>query len=133
VKTIDVSAAVIFRAGKLLIARRQPEAHLGGLWEFPGGKRELGETFEQCLVRELHEELGVMVSVGKELETVVHEYPGRRVRIKFFLCRLDAQEPQPTGCAEIRWVTAAELAEHAFPEADAQLLARLRASPELWR
>ena len=58
-KCIDVSAALIFRGGKLLITRRHSDAHLGGLWEFPGGKREPDETFEQCLVREIREELGV--------------------------------------------------------------------------
>lgn len=132
-ETIDVSAALIFRDGRLLITQRHAEAHLGGLWEFPGGKREPGETFEQCLVRELHEELGVSVSVEREVETVEHAYPERRVRIKFFLCRLEAGEPQPLGCAAVRWVGVGELAHHAFPEADARLLERLRARPDLWR
>ena len=61
---IEVGAAIIFRDGKLLITQRHADSHLGGLWEFPGGKREEGETFEQCLVRELQEELCVGVSVG---------------------------------------------------------------------
>jgi mutator protein MutT len=133
VETIDVSAALIFRDGRLLIAQRNAEAHLGGLWEFPGGKREPGETFEQCLVRELREELGVVVTVGERLDTVEHEYPGRRVRIQFFRCRLQAGEPEARGCAALRWVRAAELEQFAFPEADARLLERLQRSPELWR
>ena len=61
---VEVSAALIFRYGKLLITRRHAKSHLGGLWEFPGCKREAGETFEQCLVREIREELGVEISVG---------------------------------------------------------------------
>ena len=61
---IEVSAGLIFRAGKLLITQRHADAHLGGLWEFPGGKRESGETFETCLARELREELGIEVEVG---------------------------------------------------------------------
>lgn len=132
-ETIDVSAALIFRQGRLLVTQRNAGTHLGGLWEFPGGKREPGESFEQCLVRELREELGVKVTVDREVETVAHTYPERRVRIKFFLCRLEAGEPQPLGCAALRWITAAELEQHAFPEADARLLARLRSSPDLWR
>ncbi|MEI9864057.1 MAG: NUDIX domain-containing protein [Limisphaerales bacterium] len=64
-KIIEVSAALIFRDGKLLIAQRHANSHLGGLWEFPGGKRESGETFEQCLVREIREELDVEISVGE--------------------------------------------------------------------
>ena len=61
---VDVAAALVFREGKLLITQRHAEAHLGGLWEFPGGKRELNETFETCLKRELREELGIEVAVG---------------------------------------------------------------------
>src|ERR1700744_6143582 len=71
----EVSAALIFHGGKLLISRRPAQAHLGGLWEFPGGKREPGETFEACLVREIREELGVEVSVGKLFAEVRHDYP----------------------------------------------------------
>src|SRR5436190_15164399 len=68
VKTIDVAAGLIFRDGKLLVAQRFTQAHLGGLWEFPGGKREAEETFEACLVRELREELGIEVAVGEAVE-----------------------------------------------------------------
>ena len=68
-KCIDVAAALIFRSGKLLITQRPADAHCGGLWEFPGGKRKPDETFEQCLVREIREELGVEVSVGGPLKT----------------------------------------------------------------
>jgi 8-oxo-dGTP diphosphatase len=83
-KVIEVSAGLIFRSGKLLITQRHARAHLGGLWEFPGGKREPGETFEQCLVRELREELGVEVVVGELFDTVEHAYPERTVSLKFF-------------------------------------------------
>ena len=122
---IEVSAALIFRGGKLLITQRHAEAHLGGLWEFPGGKREAGETFEQCLVREIREELGVEISVGELFEEVAHAYPEKAVRLKFFTCKLPAGEPRPLDCAAVRWVTKAELADFGFPAADARLLARL--------
>jgi len=81
---------LIFHGGKLLITRRHAAAHLGGLWEFPGGKREPDETFEQCLVREIREELGVEISVGKLFESVTHAYPEKTVRLKFFVCRWNA-------------------------------------------
>ena len=81
----EVSAALIFHDGKLLITRRHDDAHLGGLWEFPGGKREPDETFEQCLVREIREELGVEISVGKLFESVTHAYPEKTVNLKFFV------------------------------------------------
>ena len=67
-----MSAALIFRGSKILITQRHADAHLGGLWEFPGGKREAGESFEQCLVREIREELGVEISVGELFEEITH-------------------------------------------------------------
>ncbi len=83
---IEVAAGLVFRGGKLLLTQRHPEAHLGGLWEFPGGKREPGETFEQCLARELEEELGIEVTVGELIESITHVYPERTVHLRFFRC-----------------------------------------------
>ena len=123
---IDVAAALIFRAGKILIAQRHAGLHLGGLWEFPGGKREPNETFEHCLVREIHEELGVEISVGKLFEEVVHAYPEKTVRLGFFVCRLKSGEPEPVDCAALKWVDKSELDEYPFPAADARLLDKLR-------
>src|SRR6266699_853251 len=76
---VDVAAGLIFRDGKLLITRRHADAHLGGLWEFPGGKRESDETFEECLARELREELGIEVVVGQLVESLTHKYPEKAV------------------------------------------------------
>lgn len=132
-EVIDVSAGLIFRSGRLLITQRHADAHLGGLWEFPGGKREPGESFQQCLARELHEELGVQVEVGALFESVTYAYPGKTVHLQFFLCRLPQGEPQALGCAALKWVTHDELAAHEFPAADAQLLQKLGADPGLWR
>jgi mutator protein MutT len=129
---VEVSAALIFREGKLLIAQRFEDAHLGGLWEFPGGKREADETWEECLARELHEELGIETVVGELLECVTHEYPGRIVHLRFFRCQWSRHEPQTFGCAAFRWVTAAELKAYLFPEADERLLQRLLDEPGLW-
>jgi mutator protein MutT len=130
---IDVAAGLIFRDGKLLITKRYDDAHLGGLWEFPGGKRETNESFEQCLVRELREELGIEVTVRELVESLTHEYPGKIVHLKFFVCEWQKNEPQALGCSECKWVRAEELKEHDFPEADARLLRRLQIEPELWR
>jgi mutator protein MutT len=130
---IDVAAALIFRRGKLLITQRPAGGHLGGLWEFPGGKREPRETFEECLARELREELGIEAEVGELLESLTHEYPGRTVQLKFFCCRLKQNEPQPIGCPAFKWVGAGELNDYQFPAADARLLQKLQRSPELWR
>ena len=129
---IEVSAALIFHAGKLLITQRHAKSHLGGLWEFPGGKREAGETFEACLLREIREELGVDIVVGALFEEIHHAYPEKSVHLKFFTCQLLAGEPQPLDCAAVKWVTKAELPHFEFPAADAQLLEKLSSQRLAW-
>jgi mutator protein MutT len=131
--TIDVSAGLVIREGKLLITQRHADAHLGGLWEFPGGKREPHETFEQCLVRELREELGIEVEVGEAIESLTHSYPEKTVHLKFFRCRWRANEPQPLDCLNFKWVSVEELGNYSFPAADARLLQKLADSTGLWR
>jgi len=126
-KQIDVSAALIFHNGKILITQRHVTAHLGGLWEFPGGKREANETFEKCLVREIHEELGIEISVGRLFKEITHAYAEKTVRLKFFICELLSGEPQTLGCAAFKWIEKSELDDYEFPAADAQLLNKLRA------
>ena len=127
-KVIDVSAALIFHNGRLLITQRPSDSHLGGLWEFPGGKREPDETFEQCLIREIHEELGMDITVGELFEEITHAYKERTVHLKFFMCRWTGGDPQPLGCAAFKWVTKSELTQYDFPAADTQLLAKLGGS-----
>ena len=124
-KQIEVSAALIFRADKLLVTQRHAKSHLGGFWEFPGGKREAGETFEQCLVREIREELGIEISVGNLFEEISHAYPEKSVHLKFFLCKLVSGAPQPLDCADVKWICRSQLADFEFPAADAQLLKKL--------
>ena len=132
-KIVEVAAGLIFRDGKLLITQRHAGAHLGGLWEFPGGKRELGESFEQCLRRELQEELGSDVEVLELVESITHTYPEKTVHLQFYRCRWLAHEPQAIDCAAVRWVGREELAGFNFPAADAQLLDLLRKADDLWR
>jgi len=119
--TIVVTAAVVERAGRILVTRRQRGVHLEGLWEFPGGKQENGESLAACLARELREELDVAARVEDEIYTTTHEYPERRVELHFLRCRLDG-EPRPLLGQEIRWVPRAELASLEFPAADAELI-----------
>lgn len=130
---IEVAAGLVFRRGQLLITQRQAQAHLGGLWEFPGGKREPGESFEQCLRRELQEELGIQVSVGLLIESITHAYPEKTVRLNFYRCEWLQGDPQPLGCADLRWIRTAELDEFKFPPADERLLERLRSDDALWQ
>jgi mutator protein MutT len=129
---IEVSAGLVFRAGQLLITQRHAGAHLGGLWEFPGGKREPGETFAQCLIRELREELGIEVEVGERIEAITHQYPEKTVHLEFFRCAWRANEPQPLGCPAFAWIARGELGRYEFPAADARLLERLHRDDALW-
>lgn len=129
---VEVAAALVFREGKLLITQRLAGTHLEGLWEFPGGKREANETFEQCLMRELREELGIQVEVGQLVESLTHAYPEKTVHLRFYRCRWRQGEPQLLDCAAFRWVMAAELARYEFPAADARLLKKLLKAPQLW-
>lgn len=127
---IDVAAGLVFEGGRLLITQRPPGGHLAGLWEFPGGKLEPGETWEAALVRELQEELGVRVVVGREFCRVQHAYPHREVRLRFYVCRIDSGTPSPIGCSALAWVAPDGLAGYEFPEADRQLLEQLPSAPE---
>ena len=130
---VEVGAGLVFREGRLLITRRRAKDHLGGLWEFPGGKREPGEGYEECIRRELIEELGIQVRVGRLLADLQHAYPERTVRLCFHRCTLESGEPQALGVDDLAWVTREQLAAYAFPAADAQLLGMLRDSDEVWQ
>ncbi|HEX5398756.1 MAG TPA: 8-oxo-dGTP diphosphatase MutT [Verrucomicrobiae bacterium] len=124
---IEVSAALIFSNGRLLITQRRAGSHLGGLWEFPGGKREQDESFEECLVREIREELGIQISVGGLFEEIFHTYAEKNFHLKFFVCEHVAGTPQPLGCTAFKWIGKPELPAYDFPAADARLLKKLNA------
>jgi len=117
-------AAVIERDGRILIARRPAALHLGGLWEFPGGKQNPGESPTAALEREIREELGATVTVGSLLERVDWTYQEKRVRLWFFRCAIDG-EPRALEGQELAWVRPIDLGRYEFPPADATLVDRL--------
>jgi 8-oxo-dGTP diphosphatase len=124
VTTIVVTAAVIERDGAFLVTRRLKGTHLEGVWEFPGGKCELGEPLDACLWRELSEELAVRSVVGAEIFHVAHDYPDRRIELHFFACTL-LDEPVPQLGQDMQWVVRERLRDLEFPPADDELIARL--------
>jgi mutator protein MutT len=124
---IPVAAAVILRDRRVLIARRPEGSHLALRWEFPGGKTRIGETMEECLHREIEEELATSVEILDLWKVVTHSYPEKTVRIAFFRCRLTGPEPQARGCPELTWVGADQLSGYCFPDADAQVITDLKA------
>jgi len=125
---IDVVAAIIRRGGQILITQRFDHVHLPGLWEFPGGKVEAGESLQAALEREIMEELGVKIRVHDEFFTVEHDYPTKSVRLHFFNCSIIEGEPQLIEVADMRWVHPQDLGQFDFPPADAELTARLQRS-----
>lgn len=125
----DVTAAVIWREpGVFLIAQRNAEELLGGLWEFPGGKVEPGESLEDCLRREIREELGVRIRVGTRLTVVKHAYSHFRITLHTFHAWIEDGEPEPQaiGCAAWRWIRLDEAESVAFSAADLRILDALR-------
>jgi 8-oxo-dGTP diphosphatase len=122
---IDVVAAIIREDHKILITQRMATVHLAKLWEFPGGKVEPGETFEDALRREILEELGIRIHVGDEFFTVDHEYPAKAVRLHFFNCSIAEGEARALQVADLRWVAPQQLDQYAFPPADSELIAKL--------
>lgn len=107
----DVTAAVTINEDDnlILVARRRQEDMLGGLWEFPGGKREPGETLPEALRRELQEEMGIEIAVGEQLTVIKHAYTHFRITLYGFVCRLVAGEPMCIECDGFRWATLAEI------------------------
>ena len=123
---IHVSAGIIAVGGRVLVCQRRPDQPHGNKWEFPGGKREPGESMEECLRRELREELGIEAEIGAEVWRTVHTYPGRApVALTFFSVPAYRGELQNHTFADVRWVAVAELADLDFLEADRELIDRL--------
>jgi A/G-specific adenine glycosylase len=126
----DVTAGVVWNgAQRFLIAQRPVDGLLGGLWEFPGGKQEPGESLTDCLQRELAEELGIGVSVDAPLVVVQHAYTHFRITLHAFHCRLREGEPRALGCADWRWITLDDVEQFAFSAADHKIIAALRSAP----
>jgi 8-oxo-dGTP diphosphatase len=118
---VVVTAAVIRRGDAFLVTRRQSGVHLEGYWEFPGGKCDPGESLAACLEREIGEELGVAIRVGREVLATEHAYPERIVELHFFECEL-LGEPMPLLRQEMNWVERTNLRRLSFPPADDELI-----------
>jgi A/G-specific adenine glycosylase len=121
----DVTAAVIRKGDKILITQRPAKGLLGGLWEFPGGKKEPGESLEDCLKREIREELSIEVKVGEGFIQVPHAYSHFRITLHCYFCRWVKGRLAPLGVKDYRWIHPEELDHFAFPRADQKVIAYL--------
>jgi 8-oxo-dGTP diphosphatase len=118
-----IGVAVIWNpSGQILIDRRKIGGAMGGLWEFPGGKIEPGETVAECIVREIQEELAIEITVGEHLITINHTYPAFQITLIVHHCQHISGTPQPIESDEIRWVDVCDLATYNFPAANIAII-----------
>lgn len=123
---VVVAAAVIIERGRVLLTRRHEGSHLAGMWEFPGGKLEDGESPEEALVRECREECGIEVAVGEVLDVTHHRYPEKDVLLLFYRCELRAGEVRHLQVADHAWVAPSDLGRYPLPPADHGVVERVR-------
>ncbi len=122
-----IGVGVIWNHQKqILIDKRRAEGSLGGLWEFPGGKLEPGETLEDCIKREIQEELAIEIEVKEHLITIEHTYTDFKVTLNVYQCDYISGEPQPLESDEIRWVRLDEIDQFSFPKANQKIIAALK-------
>ena len=123
---VDVVAALIWKNNKFMICQRPAHKARGLLWEFVGGKVELGETKEQALIRECKEELNVLLSVGDIFMEVTHEYPDITVHLTLFNATIADGEPQKLEHNDIKWITPSEIPNYEFCSADEEILEKIK-------
>lgn len=123
---IDVVAAVIVKDNKFLITRRAPKLKLEGLWEFPGGKVEPGETPEEALKRELVEELEIETEIGDYIETSIYEYPNITVKLMAYFATVISGEIKLTVHDKAEWIDISEVENYEFPPADIPFIEKLK-------
>jgi len=121
----DIGAGVIWRDDRILISQRPLNGLLGGLWEFPGGKMERGETLPQCVKREIKEELGIDVRVGKKLAEVNHAYSHFKITLHAFHCAYVRGRPRALGVRAWKWIRPKDLVRFAFPAANQPVIREL--------
>jgi mutator protein MutT len=120
---LEVAIAIVHREQHWLVAQRPAAAHLGGLWEFPGGKRRPSESTAAAALRELREECGVEAAVERILDPLICHYDDRSVELTGVVCCWKAGEPVPLASVQCRWVTAAELRALPMPAVNAAIIA----------
>ncbi len=129
-KHVEVALAIILdRTGQKVVVAQRPEGvHLGGMWEFPGGKIETGETASECAIREAQEEVGLDVAVIEAWTPVAFAYPDRTVTLFAFECRSVSEELRTLESGNARWADIVSLDEARFPPANVSILAALKGS-----
>ena len=123
--TIPCGVALIRRGDEFLISKRKKDDSFGSLWEFPGGKKNPGESFEECVLREVKEEFGLDVRVDEKFMEMRRPYHERIIWLNFFLCTYLAGEPQTLDCAKVEWVRVEDMKKYTFPPANERVIKKL--------
>jgi A/G-specific adenine glycosylase len=121
----EIAIGIVWKDSNVLIAQRLNQGLLGGLWEFPGGKREPTESLQHCCAREIREEVGITVRVGQQLATIEHAYSHFRITMHVFQCQYLSGDPEPLACQKVRWVSPNHLKRYPFPAANKILIEQL--------
>lgn len=127
-----VTAAAMIRNGKVLIAQRKAGSHMEYRWEFPGGKLEPDETPEECIKREIKEELDMDIEVIDIYKVVKFEYEEKDILLLCYLCKILKGEGKSLECNDFKWVTRDELAGFDFVPADLPIVEKLRSEERLF-
>jgi 8-oxo-dGTP diphosphatase len=123
----QIGVAVIWNeSAQILIDKRKMSGSMGGLWEFPGGKIEAGETVAECIVREIREELGIEIAVGGHMISIDHTYPDFSLTAIVHNCQHLSGIPQPIECDEVKWVNVSDLDNYEFPGANSVIIQAIK-------
>ncbi|OGI09222.1 MAG: hypothetical protein A2X41_01445 [Candidatus Margulisbacteria bacterium GWE2_39_32] len=128
-KKLEVTAAIIYANGKYLIAQRPLDKSMGGLWEFPGGKVDEGESLESCLIREIQEELELVISINKHFLSVNHYEENVSLNLHSYLCSIIDGEIRLNEHIDYKWITKNEFSLFDFPQADRPIIKKLEEHP----
>ena len=132
-KVTRAAIGLVKRRDRYLICQRHPGGFFGGCWEFPGGKREVGESWEMCLRRELREELGIAIKAIRPFGRMRYRYAGGCIIFQVFRCAIAKGEPRPLDAAALHWVKPHQLPRYRFPPANRRLITQLAREGEAKR
>ena len=122
---IPCGVAIIRRDGQFLISQRKDEDSFGSFWEFPGGKKNHWETFEECVAREVREEVGIEIAVHEKFMEMKCKYHEKIIWLNFYLCDVISGEPKPVDCQKVEWAKLENLESYKFPPANEQVISKL--------